>query len=62
MKRFFRNLSFDGLRVRWYLAQLLPLRYLSHYGDSEGRLHFCDWRMWFGQCFFVKDRVVSIHG
>lgn len=63
MKKLYRNLSQGWAdnreRIRWYLKQLLPLRYLSHYHDADGRLHFCDWRMWFGRCFAVDDRVLS---
>lgn len=45
-------------KVVWYLKQLLPLTYRSHYSDAEGR-HFCVWRMWMGRCFEIDDVVVS---
>lgn len=44
-------------RLRWYVRQLLPLRYESTYiarglrGDYQER---CTWRMWFGRCFQVE--------
>ena len=43
----------------WYLKQLFPLTYRSHYGDSDGRKHFTVWCMWFGRCFDVEDVVVA---
>lgn len=56
----YQNLSFfDRQRALWYVKQLLPLKYLSHYSDGAGRRHFCQWRMWFGRCFFVDDRVIG---
>lgn len=53
-----RNLAMKHSRAVWYAKQLLPLFYVSHYRDVENRLHFCQWRMWFGCCFFVDDRVI----
>ena len=38
----------------WYLKQLLPLSYRSHYGDSAGQKWFAVWRMSFGRCFDVE--------
>ena len=42
----------------WRVKQLLPLHYVSHYRDGEGRRHFAQWRMWFGRCFRVDDRTI----
>ena len=38
----------------WYLKQLLPLRYHTHY-KQNGYWHVVDWRMWFGKSFAVDD-------
>lgn len=46
-------------RLWWCLLQLLPLTYRTYYGDEEGCVHFCVWRMWFGRCFAVDDVVVD---
>ena len=42
----------------WHAKQLLPLHYQTHFRDANG-LHFCQWRMWFGRCFWVKDRLLD---
>jgi hypothetical protein len=34
----------------WYLKQLLPLQYVSTYGEN-GKRYVEVWRMWFGKCF-----------
>lgn len=57
-EKLLRNLAMKHSRAVWYVKQLLPLFYVSHYRDGENRLHFCQWRMWFGRCFFVDDRVI----
>ncbi len=43
----------------WYLRQMLPLLYRSRYRDSDGRRHFCVWRMWFGRCFAIDDLLLD---
>jgi hypothetical protein len=42
----------------WYLKQLLPFTYRSHYFDSEHEPHLAVWRMWLGRCFDVEDVVI----
>ena len=42
----------------WYLKQLLPLTYRSHYMDSAGQKRFVVWRMWFGKCFDVETVAI----
>ena len=34
----------------WYVKQLLPLTYRSHY-EEKGKPVFHVWQMWFGVCF-----------
>jgi hypothetical protein len=41
-------------RITWYLKQLLPLTYRSHYGKGMREM-FCVWKMWFGKCFAVEE-------
>ena len=41
----------------WYLKQLLPLTYRSHY-MSGGNKHFAVWRMWFGRVFAYEDFMI----
>lgn len=31
---------------KWYLKQLFPLTYRSHYGKGEEQ-YFCVWKQWF---------------
>lgn len=44
-------------RLRWLCKQLLPLTYVSTYGDKEGQ-KVCVWRMWFGRCFAIREWLV----
>ena len=49
--------------MKWYLKQLLPLTYRSHYthfnyGVEEK--HFCVWNMWFGKCYNVEDYIIKV--
>jgi hypothetical protein len=44
-------------KLIWYLRQLLPLHYRTHYTDAQGRRHFTVWQMWLGRCFSVDDVV-----
>lgn len=46
-------------KIIWYLRQLLPLSYRSHYADGKGLKHFCVWNMWLGRCYNVEDVIVS---
>ena len=48
-------------KLIWYLRQLLPLYYETHYGNEQG-WHFVTWRMWFGRCFGINDRLCSDAG
>ena len=48
-------------KLKWYLKQLLPLRYETTYTEHNGGLRFpkrCAWRMWMGRCFAVEDTIV----
>jgi len=45
-------------KIVWSLRQLLPLSYTTTYKEN-GQWHACHWRMWFGRCFSVNDRVLS---
>ena len=42
----------------WYLKQLLPLTYRSHY-TQDNKKHFTVWNMWFGRCFNVDDVLIG---
>jgi len=44
--------------MKWYLRQLLPLIYRTHYSDERGK-HFVVWRMWFGRCFAIDDVILA---
>jgi len=44
MKQFFHNLA-------WYVKQLFPLTYRSHYGDEKGNRYFYVWKMWLGKVY-----------
>lgn len=44
--------------MMWYLKQLLPLTYRSHYRDLNDRKHFCVWKMLLGKCYRVEDHIV----
>ena len=44
MKQFFHGLA-------WYVKQLFPLTYRSHYGDHKGNRFFAVWKMWFGKVY-----------
>ena len=43
--------------MKWYLKQLFPLLYRSHYSNGDGK-HFAVWRMWFGRVFALDDVLV----
>jgi hypothetical protein len=40
-------------KLEWYARQLLPLTYVSKYGQ-DNKTMLCIWRMWFGRCFNVR--------
>jgi len=40
--------------ILWYLKQLVPLTYRSHYSTADGMKHFAVWRMWWGRCFSIE--------
>ena len=44
-------------KLVWYLKQLLPLKYYSEY-KLNGVPYTCRWRMWFGRCFQIDERLV----
>lgn len=52
MKWWFKN------KVLYWLKQLLPMTYLSHYHDSDGRARFAVWRMWLGRVYASEDYQV----
>lgn len=41
-------------KIKWYLKQLLPLTYRSHY-KRAGKDYFCVWKMWFGRCYKMEE-------
>jgi hypothetical protein len=43
----------------WYLKQLVPLTYRSHYLDTEGNKRFDVWKMWMGRCYKIETFYVS---
>ena len=45
-------------KLGWYLRQLVPSTYRSHY-EEKGVKHFVVWRMWFGRCFDIEDVVMG---
>lgn len=44
-------------KIRWFLKQLLPLTYRSHY-KLGGKPTFCVWQMWFGRCFNIDQHQI----
>jgi hypothetical protein len=40
--------------IAWYFKQLLPLQYVTEYGENE-KLYVAVWRMWFGRCFNIEE-------
>ena len=46
-------------KLNWYIRQLLPLTYRSHYRDSDNQYHFSVWNMWFGKVFNHEDYVIQ---
>lgn len=46
-------------KIRWYLRQLLPLTYRSHYREADGTHHFAVWKMWLGKVFCHEDHVIN---
>jgi hypothetical protein len=45
-------------RIKWYIKQLLPLKYESTFRE-KGVMKHCVWRMWFGRCFDILEREVT---
>lgn len=39
------------MQLGWLIRQLLPLVYVSEYGDSSGGRYVSVWQMWFGRVF-----------
>lgn len=39
--------------MKWFLKQLFPLTYRSHYRES-GKKVFCVWKMWLGRCYAIE--------
>ncbi len=44
--------------LKWYLEQLLPLKYKSNY-KSEGKKLNTVWNMWFGKCFNIETKELK---
>ncbi|MDQ0427684.1 hypothetical protein QOZ98_000509 [Planomicrobium stackebrandtii] len=44
--------------MKWYLKQLLPLTYRTHY-EEGGVRHFTVWKMWFGRSFAIDDYIIG---
>lgn len=44
-------------KLTWYVKQLLPLTYRSHYRDKNGK-HFAVWNMWLGKVFNYEDHLI----
>lgn len=47
------------MSLSWYLRQLLPLVYVSEYGDLAGNRYVSIWRMWFGKVFGHRQWKVA---
>jgi hypothetical protein len=45
-------------KILWYLKQLFPLSYYSHY-LQDGFEKVCVWKMLFGKCYNVKTFTVK---
>ena len=46
-------------RAIWYLRQLLPLTYRSHYRDAQGNKRFSVWKMWMGHAYAIEDYCIG---
>ena len=46
-------------KLEWYLRQLLPLTYRSHYRTSDGTKQFDVWNMWFGRVFNHESYTIK---
>lgn len=44
--------------MKWYLKQLLPLTYRTHY-EEDGLKHFVVWKMWFGRSYDIDDYIIG---
>jgi hypothetical protein len=44
-------------KIKWFLKQLLPLTYRTHY-KLGGKPTFCVWQMWFGKCFNIDQHQI----
>lgn len=40
-------------KLVWYIKQLFPLTYRSHYGE-KGQEKFCVWKQWFGRPYKIE--------
>jgi hypothetical protein len=45
-------------KILWYIKQLLPLKYISHY-TCKGKKHITKFRMWFGRVISNEDHVID---
>ncbi len=45
-------------RFLWYLKQIVPLTYRTHYREG-GHRHFTVWKMWMGRCYRIDDMVLA---
>lgn len=48
-----------GNKLFWYLKQLFPLTYRSHYSDAIGERRFAVWKMWFGKVYQYEDVIIN---
>jgi len=48
------------MNIKWYLMQLLPLKYSSTYGFCGG-IYKSTWRMWFGKIFWLKHSAAVVN-
>lgn len=44
--------------MKYYLKQLLPFTYRSHYKEA-GKKMFTVWNMWLGKCFNIENVEVK---
>lgn len=45
--------------MKWYIEQLVPRTYSTHYKDEDDQLHFVVWDMWLGFSYNIHDTIVQ---
>jgi len=45
-------------KAAWYFRQLLPLTYVSAFGE-DGKRKVAVWKMWFGKCYQCREWTVE---